>query len=417
MQAAGKDSKSSKPVPVQGTQATGNKKLWKQYREAAKKAVGRNDFKEADKQFAAAIREAEGFNPKDYYMVQTLDEAGEFYVNVRSFSKAEQLYTQAADLWGKAKGTNDLGVGYFLGKLGDVCVFKENYSAAEAAFSLAQGILEKKLGAFHRTVGFCMSRRAHVLLARGKHAEAEPLFKKALEIIESPEYKTTLTAQGDLQQWVREPKPQEIASILNDLSFLYKAQNQFAEAETALKKSLKLLEHEYGKNSPVLATGLGNLAAVHFKAKQYDQAETCLKQALALAKKSAGMEHPFVRENLASLGEVYYAKGNLPEVESTLKLMVSMDQGRPVQKGLAVSLVDNLTEESRQNGQWAKVEQVQRLYLKAMEQVYGSEAAQLVPILNGLAKLCRFQKNDAETAALENRAQAISARTGGKLPN
>ena len=53
-----------------------------------------------------------------------------------------------------------------------------------------------------------------------------------------------------------------MATILNNLAELYRAQVRFAEAEPLYKRALAIKEKALGLEHPSVATGLNNLAAL-----------------------------------------------------------------------------------------------------------------------------------------------------------
>ncbi len=70
------------------------------------------------------------------------------------------------------------------------------------------------------------------------------------------------------------------------------------------KKALKVAEREFGSDHPDVATDLNNLADLYRAQGRHSEAEPLHKRTLAICEKALGPEHPdvaTVRENIAAL--------------------------------------------------------------------------------------------------------------------
>ena len=95
------------------------------------------------------------------------------------------------------------------------------------------------------------------LYQKGQYDRAIVVAKKALEVAEK--------AAG--------PDHADVATSLNNLAELYKAQGQYAQAEPLYKRSLVIYEKAYGPNHPHVAANLNNLAELYRTQGRYAQAE------------------------------------------------------------------------------------------------------------------------------------------------
>jgi tetratricopeptide (TPR) repeat protein len=123
-----------------------------------------------------------------------------------------------------------------------------------------------------------LSRSGFYLEARARYREAEPLYQRALAILEK-----TL-----------DPEDPVVASSLNNLAELYRAQGQYAKAEPFYERTLAIREKTLGPEHPVVATSLNNLALLYKIQGQYGDAEPLYQRALAIVEKALGLEHPDV---------------------------------------------------------------------------------------------------------------------------
>ncbi|MCH6577531.1 MAG: tetratricopeptide repeat protein, partial [Proteobacteria bacterium] len=88
------------------------------------------------------------------------------------------------------------------------------------------------------------------------------------------------------------PQDPRLATSLNNLAELYRAQGRYAEAEPLYKRALAIDEKALGPEHPDVATNLNNLAALYDDQGRYAEAEPLHKRALAIYEKALGPEHP-----------------------------------------------------------------------------------------------------------------------------
>jgi tetratricopeptide (TPR) repeat protein len=119
---------------------------------------------------------------------------------------------------------------------------------------------------------------AEVYRAQGKDAEAEPLYKRSLAIRE----KTGVPDQSDQ------------VGTLNGLADLYRAQGKYAEAEPLYKRSLAISEKNHGRTHPEVAASLDNLADLYLAQGKDAEAEPLYKRSLRIWEGILGRDHPQV---------------------------------------------------------------------------------------------------------------------------
>ena len=128
---------------------------------------------------------------------------------------------------------------------------------------------------------------------QGRYAEAEKLFLAALE-----------EAKGF------GPQDPRLATSLNNLAELYRAQGRYAEAEPLYKRALAIVEKALGVEHPHVATSLNNLASLYLDQGRYAEAEPLYKRSLAIDEKALGVEHPHVATSLNNLASLYLDQGS-----------------------------------------------------------------------------------------------------------
>ncbi len=97
------------------------------------------------------------------------------------------------------------------------------------------------------------------------------------------------------------PDHPNLATSLNILAELYRAQGQYAAAEPLYQQALAIREKALGPDHPDVATSLNNLAELYRAQGQYAAAEPLYKRSLAIREKALGPDHPHVAAFLNNL--------------------------------------------------------------------------------------------------------------------
>ncbi len=101
--------------------------------------------------------------------------------------------------------------------------------------------------------------------------------------------------------------------LIADGETAYQA-GRYAEAEKPLLAALQEAE-KFGEQDTRLATSLNNLAALYRAQGKYTKAEPLSQRALAIDEKALGPEHPSVATSLNNLAELYPTQGKYAEAE------------------------------------------------------------------------------------------------------
>ena len=165
------------------------------------------------------------------------------------------------------------------------------------------------------------------------------------------------------------PEDPRLATSLNNLGELYRAQGKYAEAEPLSRRALAIDEKALGSEHPDVATDLNNLALLSYNQGKYAEAETLNQRALAIREKALGPEHPNVATSLNNLALLYYTQGKYAEAEPLY------------QQSLAI---------------W--------------EKALGPEHPDVAKILKNYAEILRNMNRETEAARMEARAETIRAK-------
>ena len=121
-------------------------------------------------------------------------------------------------------------------------------------------------------VATTLNNLAALYRAQGKYAEAEPLFKRTLVIYEK--------ALG--------PEHAHVAPSLNGLAKVFSAQGNCVKAEPLFKRVLAIVENAQGSNRPHAAFVLNDLALLYSDQGKYSDAGALYQRARAIREKALG---------------------------------------------------------------------------------------------------------------------------------
>ena len=192
-----------------------------------------------------------------------------------------------------------------------------DFAGAEAAATAALEAATAQYGPDHPAVATGLNNLAAVYRAEKKYAEAAPLYERALALREK-----TLP-----------PDHPDVAVSLNNLAVLYDAQDQFERAEPLYKRALASRERSLPPDHPDLAASLSNLGELYLAQRRFDRAEPLLVRAYDIRAKALDHKHPdflrtqrdlwslYMSTEKFALAEEYHPEGEVTPNESTRRRM------------------------------------------------------------------------------------------------
>ena len=128
------------------TQASAQEILWETHNEEGNHSYQQGKYAEAEKQFLAALREAEKFGSADRRLARSLTSLATLYRTQGKYNDAEPLYQRALEIDEKVLGTEDTQVAADLNNLGVLYHAQAKYSEAEALTGGLCGLTRKPWG-------------------------------------------------------------------------------------------------------------------------------------------------------------------------------------------------------------------------------------------------------------------------------
>jgi hypothetical protein len=109
------------------------------------------------------------------------------------------------------------------------------------------------------------------------------------------------------------PEHPAVATLLNNLGQVEKAEGRYADAEPPIKRSLAIREKVLGRDHPDVARSLNNLADLFERQRHYADAEPLYQRAVAIRERALGSDHPDLWTSLNNLAFLYQAVGRTPD--------------------------------------------------------------------------------------------------------
>ncbi len=164
--------------------------------------------------------------------------------------------------------------------------------------------------------------RINELNEQGRYAEAIPQAVRVLEIVEKE----------------KGPDHEGVGVCLNLLGGLYTSFGDYENAETTLRRALKLYGDLGREAGSMAATTLGLLARLHMNKGEYETAKPYAVKALEIRERFEGLDHFMVSTSLNTLGEIDLHLRRFDKAEELLQRAVRLRKAHENPHGLVISL-------------------------------------------------------------------------------
>ena len=155
---------------------------WESDIQAGEAAYEQGNYAEAEKQFLAALQEAENFGPEDPRLASSLNELVALYRAQGKDAKAEPLLKRSLVIKEKTLGPEHFDVATSLNKLAELYRAQDKYAEAEPLYRRALGIMVINLGPEHVLVAISLDNYAVLLRELNRKEEAAKMEARAQAI-------------------------------------------------------------------------------------------------------------------------------------------------------------------------------------------------------------------------------------------
>jgi CHAT domain-containing protein/tetratricopeptide (TPR) repeat protein len=207
-----------------------------------------------------------------------------------------------------------------------------------------------------------------------------------------------------------------VATSLNELGILYRAQGVYAKAELLHIRALDINEKALGPMHPVVAQSLNNLGRSYQEQSAYAKAEPLYLRAVDILEKVPGATHPAMAACLNNLATLYQEQGAYAKAEPLfIRALDIQKRALGTMHPQVANSLNNLAVIYQDQGTYAKAEPlfVQALYIR--EKVLGATHPEIATSLNNLASLYWAQGAYAKAEPLYIRALDIREKTLGPM--
>jgi tetratricopeptide (TPR) repeat protein len=202
-----------------------------------------------------------------------------------------------------------------------------------------------------------------------------------------------------------------VATALNNLGVLRKAQGRYAEAAAFYRRVGPMIPLRDREARATLHHNLGGIA--HARGRFAD-AEPHARRAVELREAALGPAHPAVAADVAALAAVVEARGRLAEAAGLYRRAGTIFRRRLGATGLEAALADaGLAAVEQQRGRRTAARALYGRAIPALQRLLGRDHADVALTVNNLAVLERDAGNLARAAALFRRAWTSFRRSVG----
>jgi CHAT domain-containing protein len=358
-------------------------------------------------------------------------------------TEAETLLRRALAIREKSLGPNHTDVASALETLSQIELKQNRVNDAERDVSRAIRIDENALGPDHLVTALARMQLGNLRHRQMRDAEAIDIFNRALTVFRNPNASgpadlmvaTALNniaeiyrAQGRLQpaeeRFVEALSLEEklfgadsvhVIAILSNLGELRREQGRLAEAEQLAQRSLTIREKVLGPDHPDVAISLNNLAIVFSKQGRAAEAERLLERAFAIHQKVYGPEHPITATTLnnVALAQTYLGRINDAEQLYSKSLAIREKSLGPMHVDVAISL-DNLAILLVKQQRYVEAEPLARRSLAIREAALGGSHPLVADSLNNLAVILDSLGQHQDAEPLLRRSLDIRVRALGQ---
>jgi len=269
-------------------------------------------------------------------------------------------------------------------------------TGAPGTYSKVFGFLAALFGTQKRGSDYeeatALNNKALFLMEQNQMAEAEKLLLRSLQLEQS--------RKGGYHA--------DVARVLLNLGGLCLRTNRLEEAESLLRAALDVYEKTLGLEHPSVATCLDTLAIVLMETNRLSEAEQLLRRALAIAENGLGPQHADVGKRLNSLATVLQRMQRHPEAEPLLRRTLAITEASfGADHPHTGAALNNLSQLLQETGRLDGVEAMLRRALSIQEKSRVKDHPEVATALNNLGAFLMSEKNYAEAEPLLRRALQI----------
>ncbi len=369
-------------------------------------------------------------------LARTLIEQGRYH-------EARPLLQQSVADLEKLYGRQSSEVAAALIELSACWYNQHAYKEAEPLCLEALGIEQKAAKPNHSIIATALNNLAEISKRRGEDVRAEDYYKQAIALYKTKPGQTSVQRglietysnlamlykrQGrydlakkimaeafDTQAKISANDAVAMASVLNTLASIERAQFDNAAATDHYKRAVELLSKNEKANEEALCDTLDNYADLLLDERNHTEAEKNYLVAIEYCKRSRGPDHPCVAERMTDLAILYRRLGKYDRAEELLKRalainMASFDSDSPI----VVNTINDLSAVYLDRKKYAKADALFASWVPKLVIEVGQHHPHVADALENWAMVAG--KSQAADHAADLRRQAKSIRAALTKP-
>ncbi len=328
---------------------------------------------------------------------QMMHVMGVVYDSLGLYSKAESLFSRAADIRRQTLGEKNRDTLASMSKLAYVLDEESRYPEAEKLNRETMELRRRAFGPKDRDTLQSASQLAFVFNDEGRFPEAEKLNRDTLEIAER-EYG---------------PHDEEARIARQHLAIDFAYEGKFPEAEKLFRETYEYDRQQKGDDDPTTLGDANNLGAILAQQEHWTEAEKVYRDALAIKMRVEGPEHPQTLLTMGNLAQVLTNEKRYPEAEKLLRdtFAAKLKTVGPEHRSTLVTM-GNLAELLQIEGKDAEAETLVRQTLDIERRVLGPDHTDTLVTMKSLGTILKSEKKYPESEkvfrdALAGRRRAL----------
>lgn len=284
---------------------------------------------------------------RSFSLVGTLDRLSEHHYNEGHWAECEAIDRRVLELRLAEQGEDHPEVAQARRNLALDLYREGRFGEQEPYLRAAVVSLERITPQPSGQLGDAVGELAECLRAQARYAEAEPLFVRALDIGASARatvlsnlsglyrdqnrYGEALWRQSqalEIEASSPEPNRTRLVALWNNMAELYRFQGDMKEAERYYVKAVDGARLALGPGHSRLGTLLNQLAELYRETGRLSGAETLYREALAIKTGALGADHPDVAHTEEGFGRLLAASGRPEEAEIAFRQALRIREAR-----------------------------------------------------------------------------------------
>lgn len=226
-----------------------------------------------------------------------------YWKDLANYFDMGEVYLESMEEYSKKDDVTPLQIAYACEKVGDFLMINQYLNTQLHFYEKAAKIKKEVLGEFHPKTAEALANLGKSYSSLNRNKEAESLLLEAIE-----KYKK-----------IKDGKSSTLAFMQDNLAQIYYETGRIKKAEALRKKSMEIVNDEFGIDNPVSAMALIKQIVFSEKLKNLKKVASKAERALEILRKALGDRHYGVAFALIAMGIIRIDQRRFEEGEKLIK--------------------------------------------------------------------------------------------------